>query len=283
MSFLGRAKRKVLAAVVPRFLNYDVKKFERTLSDLEIGAGDHVMVHASWRPHSGFTGSPVDMVRAMKRAVGPKGLLIMPSMTYLDSSKAFLTRGETMKVRRSPSRMGLLSEVFRRGKDVQRSLSPTHPLLACGERSELFLSDHEKTDRPFGPASPFAKLLDLGGKILCLDVVNETITFVHFLEDRIQDQLPFPLYEPEHYTGRVLDADGEIRLVPTRVLSEVSRKLRREEKLWAAARKKGILRHRRVGNTRLMIVGCQDLADLVDSMYESGKSFFDTRPGPVEL
>ena len=275
MTFLGRLKREARAAIVPRFFSYDTVQFEQTLSDLGISVGDRLMVHASWRPHNGYAGSPIDMVRALKQTVGPEGLLIMPSLTYLDSSKAFLTRCETMKVAKSPSRMGLLTEIFRRGKDVQRSLSPTHPLLACGVQSRAFLSDHDKTDRPFGPASPFAKLLNSEGKILCIDAVNETITFVHFLEDRVQEQLPFPLYEQEHYTGRVIDADGNLRIVPTRVLSDISRTLRREEKLWAAAKNLGILHRRRVGNTRLMLVKCRDLTALVDSMYESGGSYFE--------
>ena len=266
MSFLGRTKRKMLAAVVPRLLSYDAEGFERKLSDLGIRAGDRLMVHASWRPHNGFTGSPIDIVRAMKQAVGPEGLLVMPSMTYRDSSKAFLKRGESMKVLKSPSHMGLISEVFRRGKDVHRSLSPTHPLLACGKQADTFLSGHDKTDRSFGSESPFAKLLNLDGKILCVDADNETITFVHFLEDRIRDNLPFPLYEREHYTGRVVDVEGELRLVATRVLSDASRNLRCEEKLWAMAKKQRILRQRRVGNTRLTLVKCQDLTGVVDSM-----------------
>ena len=168
MSILGRVKMKILAAVVPRFLSYGEKEFAEALSDLGIEQGDAVMVHASLRAHNGFGGSAPDMVRVLKSAVGQSGLLVMPSLTYRDSSKAFLTREETMKVRTSPSRMGLLSEVFRRGKDVKRSLSPTHPLLAYGADSEVFISDHDKTDRPFGPSSPFSRLLESDGKILCM-------------------------------------------------------------------------------------------------------------------
>ena len=101
------------------------------------------------------------------------------------------------------------------------------------------------------------------------------MTFVHFLEDRIQSKLPFQLYDSESYTGRVADLDGVIRLVPTRVLSDASRELRHESRLWAAAEKCRILHHRRVGNTKLMVVECRELTKLVESMYERGESFFD--------
>jgi aminoglycoside 3-N-acetyltransferase len=195
-------------------------------------------------------------------------------MTYTDSSKAFLLRGAEMNVRRSASQMGLLTEVFRRGRDVRRSLSPTHPLLAWGGRAEHFLAGHHETDRPFGPDSPFQRLLDLDGKVLCIDAVPETVTFTHFLEDRIHDRLPFALYERERYTGKVIDADGRPHLVPTRVLSDESRRRRREDLLWKKARMLGITRRMRVGNTSLMLLRCRELTALVERMYSDGQSLF---------
>jgi aminoglycoside 3-N-acetyltransferase len=179
-----------------------------------------------------------------------------------------------MQVRRSPSRMGLLTEVFRRGKDVRRSLSPTHPLLAWGDRAEMFLAGHNETDRSFGPGSPFQRLLELEGKVLCIDAVPETVTFTHFLEDRIQDQLPFALYEPGHLPGRVIDADGRVHVVPTRVLSDESRKHRHEALLWEKARSQGVTRHKKLGNTKLMLLCCRDLTTLVESMHANGESLF---------
>src|SRR5258706_10875314 len=133
MSQLGRIRFKYFGWFVNRFLTYDTKAFSRALAELGIAVGDVLMVHSSLHTHSGFKGRPVDMIGALKLSVGSHGLLVMPSMTYVDSSKAFLLRGGEMKVSRSPSQMGLLTEVFRRGKDVHRSLSPTHPLLAWGE------------------------------------------------------------------------------------------------------------------------------------------------------
>jgi aminoglycoside 3-N-acetyltransferase len=278
MSWLGRLRFGLRGSLVERFQTYRTPAFADALTDLGIRKGDVLMVHASLRPHSGYQDRPVDMIGALKDAVGPRGLLIMPSMTYSDSSKAFLARGGEMNVKRSASRMGLLSEVFRRGRDVQRSLSPTHPLLAWGDEAERFLAGHDATDRPFGPDSPFQRLLDLDGKILCIDASPETITFTHFLEDRVQDRLPFALYEPDRYAGRVVDAAGNARIVPTRVLSDRSRQLREESPMWNTGRRRGILRRRSLGNTRLMVVGCRDLTALVEDMYASGESLFAQAP-----
>jgi aminoglycoside 3-N-acetyltransferase len=184
MMRFSNLKHRVQAFVVPRFLSYGPEDLLRMLQKMDIKAGDAVMVHASLFALNGFTGRPRDMLDVLKTAVTSDGLLIMPSMTYSDSSKSFLQQGKPMDVRRSPSQMGLLSEVFRRHKDVKRSINPTHPLLAWGHRSDWFVADHQNCQYSFGIASPFSKLLELNGKILCLDVGYESITFTHFVEDR---------------------------------------------------------------------------------------------------
>ena len=276
MAWLGQARFRVSAVIVERLFSYDAPAFARRLEDLGIRRGDALMVHSSLHAGSGYRDRPVDMIAALENVVGREGLLIMASMAYTDSSKAYLLRGAEMDVRRTPSRMGLLTEVFRRSRNVQRSLSPTHPLLAWGDRAAWFVSGHDQTDRPFGATSPFQRLLDLDGKILCIDVVPETITFTHFLEDKHAAALSFPLYESGAFEGKVRDYEGRLRSVPTCVLSDESRLRRREEVLWKRARSAGILRQRRLGNTRLMLLRCSDLAALVEDMFARGECYFES-------
>ena len=117
-------------------------------------------------------------------------------------------------------------------------------------------------------------MVDYGGKVLCIDAVLESVTFTHFLEDQIQDKLPFRLYDEAHYTGEVIDSKGRSLEVPTRVLSNESRIRRREGSLWTKARRRGVTRYARVGNTRLILLSCRELADLVDEIYANGESLF---------
>lgn len=233
------------------------------------------MVHASLRPYSGFRGRPAEMIAALKDAVGPEGLLAMPSMTYTDSSEAFLKRGAALDVKRSPSKMGLLSEIFRRGKGVLRSRHPTHPILAWGQRAEWFVEAHEEQPVPFGPGTPFAKLLDLNGKVLCIDASFASITFTHFLEDRIHASIPFDFYEPEPMVGRVIDEHGTHMEVLVRVISNTARRKRREKHLINTLIREGRMRRARIGNTRLLLLECHSMVDCVDDMRARGESFFD--------
>jgi len=248
-------KNKIKSLLVDYFLSYNDKAFCLALEQQGISANDSIMVHSSWLPRNGFKGRPVDIINALKEVVTPSGLIIMPSLTYQnESSKAFLMRNQIMDVKRSASKMGLLSEVFRRGKNVHRSISPTHPILAWGEKAEWFVSEHEKAISPFGKGSPFEKLMHLKGKILTIDASFSTITYTHFLEDRIASFLPFALYDDELLSGTVVDLDNNTRKVPVKVLSEVANRMRREQKLVAEMEKKKLIKRKRIGNTQLMLI-----------------------------
>lgn len=265
---------------VRRFFSYSPDRFSAALRRLGVRSGDVLMIHSSWSPANGFQGRPVEMIQALKDVVGPDGLLSMPSLTYQnESSSEFLRRAIPMDVRRSPSKMGLLTEVFRRGKGVLRSLSPTHPVLAWGARASEFVAGHEKALSPFGPGTPFSRLLEWGGKVLTIDAPFSTITFTHFIEDRIAPTLPFPLYEAEPLTGVVVDYDGRQREVPVRVLSAEANRLRRDERLVDVLERQSVLKRQRVGDTRLMLIDCRAFVDYVDTMVTTGWSFFDP-PSP---
>ena len=72
----------------------------------------------------------------------------------------------------------------------------------------------------------------------------------------------------------MIDTEGRPHLVPIRVLSDESRRRRREEVLWEKARTQGVTRRKRLGNTNLMLLRCRELAVLVENMYANGESLF---------
>jgi len=273
-------KKRLTRFLIDNFFSYDQERLASALRRIGIISGDKIMVHSSWLPNNGFRGRPVDMINTLKDSVGSDGLILMPSLTYQnESTRDFLLRGKPMDVRRSASKMGLLTEVFRRNREVMRSLSPTHPILAWGKGAEEILAGHERQPAPFGTDTPFSRLLDAGGKILAIDASFSTVTFTHFLEDRIASHLPCPLYEEEPVPGTYVDYDGESHTVPVKVLSDEANSLRREEILVAQLEKEGIIHRRKVGNTGLMRIDCKEMTACVDRMAAQGQVFFAAPAG----
>lgn len=271
-------RQTLKTAVVRHFLSYDSAALGRFLTGIGVRRGDTLMLHSSWLPLNGYKGTPAQFNAALREQLGPEGLLVMPSLTYHNMSSAeFLAGGKPMDVLRSPSAMGLLTEVFRRNKETVRSLSPTHPLLAWGKDAQDFIADHDKTDRPFGPASPFARLLDRNAMLLCLDVGFSSITFTHFVEDQLQDTLPFLLYEAEPMTGIVIDREGQRHECPTRVLSSIANCQRREPRLIDHLMKQGSLKQAKLGNSRYTWIRATNLELGASEIANEGKHFFDVK------
>lgn len=267
---------RIKSAVVSRFLSYSDADLDRLLTRVGLKQGDTLMVHSSWRVLNGYSGSPSQFCAVLRNHIGPGGLLVMPSLTYHNMSSAeFLATGKPMDVRRTPSAMGLLSEVFRRGREVRRSLSPTHPLLAWGVDADSFIGGHEATDRPFGPDSPFNALLQRNALLLCLDCDFSSVTFTHFVEDHIADTLAFPLYESEPRTGYTIDRDGNHIECRVRVLSTEANRLRREPRLIAYLARIGVLQRTRLGNSTFMWIRAADMLAGAKSLINSGGHFFD--------
>ena len=268
--------QKLKKLLVGYLFSYDQVAVHRFLVKIGVKKGDTLMVHSSWRPLNGFQGTPAQFGQTLKDIVGEEGLIVMPSLTYHNMSSAeFLASGKPMDARRSPSAMGLLTEVFRRGKGVVRSLSATHPLLAWGRGALSFVEGHERTDRPFGPDSPFARLLKRNALILCVDTSFASITFTHFVEDRLGHTVDFPLYEPEPIVARIIDMEGKSIECPTRVLSAQANTLRQEQRLVQYLLSNHTLRSKKLGNTRMLWIRAADLLRDAENLANLGDHFFD--------
>lgn len=255
---------------------YGPDEFVRQIRKCGFEAGDTLILHSSWQRYNGFCSKPADLIKALKTAVGSNGLLVMTSMPYHNMSSAeWLAKGKPMNVTRSPSMMGLVSEVFRRSEGVHRSLSATHPLLAWGKGAQDFISGHQDTDRPFGAESPFAELHQRNALILGFDAPFSTFTFTHFVEDHLADSLPIPLYEPDLAAGKVVDYDGNASTQWLRVISPLANKLRREERLIAQLERSQALHRGRIGNTTLVWIRAQALLTGAQKLADEGAHFFD--------
>ena len=274
--------RRTRRLAVRLFASYDSPELIEALRRLGIRPGDSVMVHSAFEPHHGFRGSSADVIDALLAAVGPEGTLLMPSLPYSTSSQQWLDKGKLFDVRKTPSAMGLVSEMFRRRPGVGRSVHPTHPVLAFGAKAEWFLSDHEKAIHPCGPGTPFGKLLDARGKVAFLNVPFFVFTFFHYLEHHLLPHLPYRLYAEPAYEVPVVNWQGETQTVRTHVFTRDAIRRRRAEVLEQRLRSSGVLRSVRVGASRLLALDLQDVMQCVDDMVREGVFFLDMSPAGDE-
>jgi aminoglycoside 3-N-acetyltransferase len=137
------------------------------------------MVHASMRA----VRRPAErVVRALLDVLGPGGTLL----AYVDFEAAgdtpHLAQG-VFDPERSPAARdhGVFAEVVRRWPGAMRSGNPGASVVAIGARAPLFCEGHPLR-YGYGPGSPFAKLVTLGGKVLLLGSHFNHVTLLHHAE-----------------------------------------------------------------------------------------------------
>ena len=268
---------KLLRLLSNTIFSYAPDDLKKVLHHIGISSGDTVMVHSSFNFFNGFRGKPHDFIQCLIDIIGEEGNILMPSMPYNISTLHYLQKDPVFNVNRTMSKMGIISEVFRRKKGVMRSLSPTHPVLAYGKDASRIVANHEKCLYPCGEGSPFHKFRLLNGKVLFFDAPFRSFTFIHYIEDLIKARMSFPMYHEKPFAARVIDHQGNEYKVPAYVFGEQAFTTRNPGVLEKELIRRNLLRKERIGNTALMLVAAEDAVRCTYEMLDKGLGFYKTK------
>jgi aminoglycoside 3-N-acetyltransferase len=253
---------------------YSAEDLGVAVRSLGIHAGDALLVHSGFKRVSGFVGTPSDVIECLLQVVGSDGHLLMMSMPYRGASQRYAANDPLFDVRRTPSAVGIISEIFRRRSDVRRSLSPFHPVVAHGPLAAWLTADHDQCLFSCGKGSPFERFLQLEGKVLFYDAPYTSLTFMHYVEDRFREHLPVPLYEAEPAVLRVIDGAGRDMTVRHAYFSEAARARRNFSPVQQILQQEGALQAARVGNTGLLSVSARQVLDVARRLVDEGSGFY---------
>lgn len=147
-----------------------------------VRAGDCLLLHSSLKrtlntdaARSANLG-PSDVLKSFLDVLGPEGTLLVPLFNF------DFCDGVPFDYFKTPSRMGEFTECVRRHDGAVRTGHPVYSFAALGRRAHDFANIDNRSG--YGSDSPFAKLMELGGKIGILDLQeNDSMTFYHFVEE----------------------------------------------------------------------------------------------------
>jgi aminoglycoside N3'-acetyltransferase len=131
------------------------------------------------------------LLQDLKELLGTTGTLVMPTHPMYQDDPGYLYHDKTNFVlkydpRKTPSNVGLLTELFRRMPDVQRSLHPLNTLSAWGLRASELLQDNLNCWKPLphGVESGYYRLCQWGGMVISIGVpLFKYMTLMHTGED----------------------------------------------------------------------------------------------------
>jgi aminoglycoside 3-N-acetyltransferase len=248
------------------------------LRRLGVARGDVVMVHSSFARFEGFSGSLGDAIRLLQEAVGPEGALLLPTLPFSDSAIEYARTNPVMDVKRTPSRMGIMPEIFRRLPGVRRSLHPTHPVAGWGARATRLLDGHRSAPTPCGAGSPFAKLIAADAKVLLLGVDVRSMTFYHYLEEELEATMPFSPFTTEQFTLSVRDADGQTWPVSVRLYDAVVGAQRDVRLMVPDLKARGAWREGKVGRLNAILLRCIEVQRVAAEMAAQGRFCYHDVP-----
>lgn len=148
------------------------------LRAMGVRPGDVLIVHSSMKSLGPVRGGPETVIAALQKAVGRRGTILMPAFSYCFERVYEPT--EPFDPAATPSKVGLVSETFRRSPDVLRSGHPTHSVAVWGRLAQSLIDGHT-ADGP--PMEPMVRAARAGAKVLMVGCAFRALSLLHAAED----------------------------------------------------------------------------------------------------
>ncbi|MGE5353370.1 MAG: AAC(3) family N-acetyltransferase [Acidobacteriota bacterium] len=158
-------------------------RLKNYFSEAGIKPGQNIIVHASFRKiREAFPGvSPEDTVPVLKEIVSFRGSVIFPAFTYC--FKKSVGSFDCFDRNCSPSKTGVLSEVFRTSEGVIRTSSPTHSFSLWG-KAACEISFLNSPSSPLGNGSVMDWLAGMEESYVFMPGTDFTsLTLGHYIEN----------------------------------------------------------------------------------------------------
>lgn len=231
-------------------MTINFKELVLNFQELGIRKGDVLLVHSSFKSFGGVKGGPQTVIDALKYILSEEGTLIVPTFNY------DFCDGVPFDIKKTPSKMGIISELIRNDKDSKRSPDPVFSFSMFGKQRNYLAN--LKSKHSFGPDSIFAKLRELNAKIMIIGLkYNESMTFFHHIEETIGCDYRFL----KKFEGKITNYDGiekngEIILFVRDIEKGIQNDV---DKMGTILEKEGIIMKRKIGNSEVKLMDVNDV------------------------
>jgi aminoglycoside 3-N-acetyltransferase len=178
------------------------KNITEAFSAMGIMPGDTLVLQSSYKGCGGVENGPDGLIDTLMDLLGTEGTLIMPAYNF-----NVWTEQHYFDVLETPSKVGIVSEIFRKRKDVGRTVHPIHSLSVWGKhKAEMEQLDHKSS---FGNDSVFVRLMDYNALYTTI-ALGDNMPFLpcHFTEALMK----VPYRRLKEFAGIYLDKNKHASL-----------------------------------------------------------------------
>lgn len=238
------------------------------LRTIGITEGDTVLVHSALSKIGYLKDGPRTLVAALLETVGNTGNILMPTSPNNKRQLDYIKELEVFDVQETPSRLGAVTEYFRKLPEAKRSIHPTEPVACIGPDTEYFVDAHFGQLTPYNENSPFYRVAEKNGKILMIGVTLDNAgTNLHCLEDAVTD-FKFPIYYHEIQKVKIRDYEGNEQVVETKIHNPEWSVKRKCDELIPIFEKRGVLKKVQVGEAETLLIDARKMLDVMIDAYE---------------
>lgn len=248
---------------------FNSNEFRKAFEELGFEKGDTVLVHNSLMNF----GIPQDIpLQELPRKIyedlvavlGKEGTIVVPAFNFDFCKGTAFNRQET------PSKsMGVFSEFVRKLPESRRTTHPMQSVAVVGKARDFLVE--EDTFSAFSDNSAFDKLTQLNTKILLLGADFNSISMIHWVEER--KNVPYRYWES--FSAEYMDSEkGEKRTYkmfvrdletnPILKLYDIEKRLDREEKV----------KKKKVGGGQVKCLQLQDFLSVARECLDSNPYYF---------
>jgi aminoglycoside 3-N-acetyltransferase len=273
-----RTRRKLAPLYRARYGTFRASELRDELQRRLPADTEIVMVHCSLNDLQPMY---VDGVRELLDALidlcGAERTLAMPAFFFGPDGDpvAYYRQRPVFDVRRNPSEMGLLSELFRRLSDARRSLHPTASVSARGPLAEALTARHHEAGTTFGEGTPFGTMAERRTAIVGIGIdYFRCLTQVHAAEDLLGDRYPLSL-RPDRLTIELHDTNGAVHEYALAIARHpMTRRLERLEYLLTPEE---LVRWRFHG-VPLFVTAASRVTEALVAAAQRGETIYDAKP-----
>ena len=250
----------------------------QNLQSIGIQKGDSLLVHSSLSKMGYLENGPDTLIDALIEVIGTDGNLLMPSSPNALLQLDFIKSNSLFDVQNSPSKLGAITETFRKRNGVLRSLNATEPVCALGPDALYFTEGHFNELTPYTKKSPFYRLTEKNGKILYIGVTLANAgTSLHLLEDAVD--FKYPVYFPEVFDVKIKEATGTIHEVKTKVHNPEYSKKRKCDELLPLFLEEQVCSKVKIGNADSYLFDSKKMFDsMLKNYLEMGITMYTPNP-----
>ena len=188
-----------------------------------------------------------------------------------------IRKGKIFNVKKSPTKAGILAEVFRKYPGVKRSIHERHSVCAIGPKADYLLSEHHLGETAWDKKSPYYRLSEVNALIFGFGLGKYWVgTIVRCVESILKDEIPYygDMFFPNKTEYHYIDYDDIEKTYWNYDMPETGPKIRINSyfKGRHICRKYLHSHYQQVSNLQ---ISCWDAHEVVTTLVELGRHGID--------